>query len=311
MNPQYKKQILIIVSAVFILTNGLIAYFVINKNVKPQSTESIKLGLFSKNEDQYLLNNIDRIHYFSVWGKEFDDRNNTILSRIEAIGKPGIVTLEPWPQFEENNDRKLLLTNIKDGKYNQIIKDFCSLADSKIKDKLYLRVGHEMELNNTSRYPWSFNEPELFIFAYRNYVDQCKSVTSKVIYVWSPAGNDKQELYYPGDNYVDIVGMSWYSYPAYEWFTYKKILPFDEIMKDKYNRVSRFNKPIMAAEFGFAGTPDQKLTIFNPLLNRGDLKKKYPLLESIVLFSDKTESWVPNIIEPPDWTITEEKLKQI
>jgi cellulose synthase (UDP-forming) len=309
-NTKNKKFLLTLAIVLFLLINSVLLYFSLTKK-NTVNNEPIKIGLFSKNEDEYLLSNVDKIHYFSVWGKEFETKNLSILNKINAFNKPGLITLEPWPQFGEGNDRRLLLSNIKNGKYDETIKEYCSMVDKISKTKIYLRVGHEMELNESSRYPWSFSDPELFVYAYRNYVDQCKSVTNKINYVWSPAGNNKQELYYPGDKYVDTVGMSWYSYPAFEWFTYKKIIPFREIMDDKYSRVSRFNKPIMAAEFGYAGTPDQKDVIYKTLLNLKEVKKSYPLLESIVFFSDKTESWVPNIIEAPDWTITPEQLKRI
>ncbi|MGL4758816.1 MAG: glycoside hydrolase family 26 protein [Patescibacteria group bacterium] len=281
----------------------------------PTPKEEIKFGLYTENEEQYALSNVTYKHYFSVWGEKFENQNQSFFDKINKINKQAIITLEPWPIYGENSNRELFLNNIVDGKYNKLMTDYCISIEKNINDLIYLRMGHEMELHKTSRYPWAINNPELFKKAYKHLINQCRTVTKKAKYVWSPAGNEGLANYYPGDEYVDYVGLSWYSYAAYEWYTFNKIYSFKEIMDDKYNRVKQFKKPIMIAEFGIAGPKDKKEKVYQELLKKSELKDEYPLLHSIIYFNDKTESWVikdgKNIIEEPDWLLTTEELSKL
>jgi beta-mannanase len=273
--------------------------------------DKMKLGLFTRNKSEYTLPNIEIKHYFSVWGKDFTNQNQEYINTFNKANKEALLTVEPWGQFNEGNDRALLLNNIKNNKYHDIIKDLCSTIETKSNTTITIRWGHEMELFSSSRYPWAYNDGELFIYAYRKWVDTCRQYSRKVQYMWSPASNNGQEKYYPGDNYVDIIGMSWYSYPAFEWYTDKTIRSFEDIMNDKYSRLTRYKKPIYAAEFGIAGTKEHKEQLYSKIADRQELKKNYPLLAAIILFSDKTESWVEQKIEAPDWTIPATILEKL
>jgi beta-mannanase len=287
----------------------------------PSSNYSIRLGVFSSTASQYDLDNVEIDHYFTVWGPELEaknkqhiiDFNTNNTKRREKLGKSrtALLTVEPWGMFEEGNDRRLLLSNISNGKYTPIIKNLCELVNNINADSIILRWGHEMELHDSSRYPWAFNDPELFINAYRKWVDTCRLSSNKVQFMFSPAGNIGQEQYYPGDKYVDSVGMSWYSYPDFEWYSYQKVLTFQDIMNDKYGRVSRYNKPIIAAEYGMAGSQEQKTKMLQPLSNLAQVKKDYPLMDGIVLFSTASESWAEGKIPAPDWNLTDKQILNI
>jgi beta-mannanase len=313
------KKIISIITFSILAILIFVGYSTRNSNLFTK--EKLLIGLYTEKTNENSLENIDIKHYFSVWGKEFNTKNDEYIKvfnqahkeHYEKYGreKKALLTVEPWPQFGEESDRSLLLNNIANGKYNDIIKDLCSSIQQKSEIKVIIRWGHEMELFKTSRYPWAFSDSKLFIKAYQKWVDTCNSHTSKVKYMWSPAGNEGFDSYYPTDKYVDYVGLSWYSYPAFEWYTYQKIYTFEEIMSDKYNRLKKFNKPVYAAEFGIAGLDDHKKKMYEILKDREKIKDKYPLLEAIVLFSDETESWVEGKIEAPNWIVPEEILKNL
>lgn len=300
------KSKLVLFTAIFLL---IIISSVIYFKYYTSARAPLTYGVFSKDESQLDIRNVKYAHFFTVWGPEFETQNQIIFEKINKHKKIGIITLEPWPLFKEGSDREALLTNIKNGLYDQTIKDYCIKIDQNTKSETILRLGHEMELFSTSRYPWAIKNASLFKDMYKHYIDQCRSVTNKVNFMWSPAGNEGLDNYYPGDKYVDTIGFSWYSYPAFEWFTYKKIYSFENIMDDKYNRLKKYNKPLIAAEFGFAGVKTEKENIITELKNKKNIEQKYPLLSSIIIFSDKTESWVPNTIEKPDWTLTTQELE--
>ena len=74
---------------------------------------------------------------------------------------------------------------------------------------LFIRFGHEM--NDPYRYSWGpqNNTPEDFIAAWKHMVDYFKAEgVDNVIWVWSPhIAYGLFEEYYPGDDYVDWVGV--------------------------------------------------------------------------------------------------------
>ena len=269
--------------------------------------QGIEFGIFSTNPNDYQIDKMKIQHYFTTWNdKELDQTRNQI-NMLNLSGKQALLTVEPWPEYGEWNSRELFLTNIVEGRYTNHIARLCTYIQSNFNRNIILRWGHEMELTDVSIYPWVSKDNNLFIQAYKKWVDTCKQYTNKVSFMWSPSGNNGNEKYYPGDNYVDIIGFSWYSYPAYEWYSYNTILDFGTIMDWKYNKLKQYNRPIIAAEFGMA--EQNKTNIKNELYNQQNIKNKYPLLQSIVFFSDRTQSWIPNVISAPDWTIDSQFLR--
>jgi endoglucanase len=280
-----------------------------------QNTDTIQYGIFSNNSNHYLFNNLTIHHYFTTWNKKEDSwTKNAILSFNKASKRnqyftTGLLTVEPWSEFDEGQDRLKLMNNIANGLYEERIQNICEFIQSNLQTNIILRWGHEMDLYQSSRYPWAINDHNLFKKAYTKWVDTCRKYTSKAKFMWSPAGNINNINYYPGDNYVDYVGMSWYSYPAFEWYSYNKILNSEEIMNWKYNELKQFNKPIMIGEYGMA--EQNKTDALQFTKNKNILKSNYPLIHSIILFSDYTESWIPSVISSPDWRIPDSYLKEL
>lgn len=92
------------------------------------------------------------------------------------------------------------------------------LAHSKPVGEIYIRTGWEM---NGGWFPWSADGKEAeFIGAYRQFVETFRSVSDRFSFEWTPnVGNDwflKPESVYPGDDYVDVIGMDFYWNTAWE-----------------------------------------------------------------------------------------------
>lgn len=107
---------------------------------------------------------------------------------------------------------------------------------------VFLRIGYEFDG------PWNGYKPELYIKAYRRIVDIFREMNvDNVAYVWHSAGietrsyNASLQDYYPGDEYVDWVGVSWFQWG------YSKAVPNPAI-----NEMAEFakahDKPLMIAE---------------------------------------------------------------
>ena len=81
----------------------------------------------------------------------------------------------------------------------------------------------EMDLAN-KRYPWSHWTPTEYIAAYRHFVNVCRGVASNAKFMWSPRGEANLRDYYPGNDYVDSIGLSGFGYQKYEIAVYGKAL---------------------------------------------------------------------------------------
>ncbi len=180
----------------------------------------------------------------------FVDWNNThelakqILITLRGNNVP-LVTLEPRGEQDGN----LLLTKIENGKYDSQLQEIATIVGA-TKQPVYIRFAHEMELANL--YPWGAQEPGTYVAAYRHVVTFARSHNAgNVKWVWSPAGNDGAEAYYPGDDVVDVVGTT----ILYDRYWYGDDEPaFSELAHNR-DRLFMFHKPVWIAEFG-VGTYD-------------------------------------------------------
>ena len=122
-------------------------------------------------------------------------------------------------------------------------------------------------------------------------------------WLWSPSGNLGVEIYYPGDDYVDFVGLTVFSYVKWD-----EKRSFVQLMDKKWPAVSQFGKPVIISELGISGDDEAKKAWLNQA--RLNFEKYMPQLKGIVYFNDVN---VPNFLsgkKPPDWRINE-KLFQI
>ncbi len=97
--------------------------------------------------------------------------------------------------------------NTSDGVYDSVIKQYCDWVKT-IDRPVYLRLGYEFDG------PHNLLEPEEYIKAYKYIVDFMRSEgVDNVAYVWHSYASDPYKNYalsdwYPGDDYVDWVGIS-------------------------------------------------------------------------------------------------------
>ncbi len=146
------------------------------------------------------------------------------------------------------------LSSITNGSSDQLIKSRAAAIKSFGKP-VFLRWGAEM---NGNWFAWSGsangNNPSLFVAAWRRIHNLFRAAgVSNVAWVWAPNADSKPggtslsswnnwRHYYPGDAYVDWVGIDGYNWGSiYSWQSPASI--FDPIYRDYAAR-----KPIMIAE---------------------------------------------------------------
>ncbi|WP_152648294.1 glycoside hydrolase family 26 protein [Streptacidiphilus anmyonensis] len=163
--------------------------------------------------------------FFVNWTQSF--RAAMVTSAYDHGTLP-VISWEPWAGGQENNigvgqvpknnadQPKYRLANIIDGSFDSYITAFAK-GVAAAKWPVALRFAHEM---NGTWYPWSEktdgNKPGQYVAAWRHVHDLFQQAgATNVIWVWSPniirpVPHTKLSSLYPGDAYVDWVGLTGY-----------------------------------------------------------------------------------------------------
>lgn len=137
-------------------------------------------------------------------------------------GVTAMVTLEPWSKsssWGDATEADYRLADLAAGRYDN---DFRRIAQqlAAADRPLYLRFAHEM---NGSWYPWAQpvngNAPGDFVRAWRHVHDvMAPLLGGKARWMWAPnifagtpANAPRLAALYPGDAYVDVLGLTGYS----------------------------------------------------------------------------------------------------
>lgn len=170
-------------------------------------------------------------------------------------GRSILVTIEPWTwNRSERNTPERLKAGIQSGEYNKYMSSICAVLNL-FESPVTVRWAQEME-DKSGQFIWSNWEPATYISAYRQMVDVCRENAPDVNYMWSPLGYENLAEYYPGDEYVDIVGLSVFGLQAWERDILGEEQSFADILGPRYDRVKGFEKPIVVAELGYVGDAD-------------------------------------------------------
>jgi beta-mannanase len=128
-----------------------------------------------------------------------------------------LINWNPWQSCCGVNQPTWRLANIINGRYDDYITRWATGARN-WDHPLFLRIMDEM---NGNWYPWSEgvngNQSGQFVQAWRHIRDIFTSVgATNVIWVWNPNteydGSLPLERLYPGDDYVDWVGMTGFNF---------------------------------------------------------------------------------------------------
>jgi beta-mannanase len=151
---------------------------------------------------------------------------------------------------------------------------------------------------NGNWYPWcgtvNDNRPQEFILAWKHlYGLFARERLDHVKWVWSPyalsvptTAANEMECYYPGDEYVDWIGLDGYNWgDTREWSRWQT---FESVFGCAYRAVTRMSaKPIMIPEMGCAESGGSKATwIRDAVLS---IREAYPRLGAVTWFNVNKE----------------------
>lgn len=245
--------------------------------------------LWSREYDRQLTKEIKRfsskpdyVMFYRDLGRRFPKFAIDCIAQHHATT---IVSMELWSWHGEKSDHYLL--DIATGKYDIFFSTWAQAAKADGR-RVLLRFGFEF---NGDWFTWS-GKPELFIKAWRRIHDIFqKEGAQHVEWVWSPNivsvprnKSNSMHLYYPGDDYVDWVGVDGYNFGDHydlwhHWQSFGQI--YESVLDDFQRRYS--NKPVMISEFGCAsGKPGQRQAWIHEAYT---VLQKYPQVQSVIWFN--------------------------
>jgi beta-mannanase len=269
---------------------------------------ALPLGIYDPH-DRFKSATYPRIEHVFVYWQALDKRMLAAKGRLaEKQRRTLMVTVEPYTKAADwRAGGHRLFSDILAGGYDGQIEGVCRAADA-FPGQVWLRWGHEME-DPTDRYPWARRDAKGYIAAYRYFVEACRRLAPRARFVWSPKGERNLAGYYPGDPWVDMVGVAVWGTDRSDRDWYGKLRSFSDAFGEKYGRVEKFRKPVIIAELGVAGQQryrDQWLTEIRTVATGA--KSKFPLLAGLVYFNDKEPHRWPGGHGAPDWRVTPSDL---
>lgn len=212
-------------------------------------------------------------------------------AKVYVNGSIPLITWEPWVTHAKGT-----LEAISSGEYQGYVKKFLQEAKQWGKP-FFLRFAHEM---NGNWYPWDgfhnggntasaekYKQAWVYLYNLKK-----ELAVDNALLVWSPNNTDQPNetwnnisAYYPGDEYVDWIGMDGYSWGYGAWE------PFDSVFGTIYQKlVSLTQKPLMIGEFGAAEQGGDKAAWIKQSL--AQIKQKYPRIKIFCWFNiNKERDW--------------------
>ncbi len=238
-------------------------------------------------------------HVFMPW----EDVNLASLAEADAYAlerkRALMITVEPWTWTrDERNTEEFLRNGIRQGYYDANMKAVCGAIGS-LQSPVSVRWGHEMDAGD-GQFIWSGWQPADYIASFRRMTDICRAEAPAINVVWSPLGLENAADYYPGDEFVDVVGLSIFGYEPWEVATLGQPQDYAEVLTMRYNLVQGFNKPVVVAEVGYSGSQDY-VDAWEAKVR--ETRPDLPLLVGAVYFNQKEVYDWPDGFGMPDWRV--------
>lgn len=247
----------------------------------------------------------DIVSLYLPWGDTPDIQYpDSLIQNIYQRGAWPMITWEPWmnsfmradtiPEMYEN---RRVFEHITRGEFDAYIDGFARNLKS-TGSPVFLRFAHEFD---NPAYPWSEsggNTADAFIHAWRYVYRRFTALGAhNVIWVWNPFRAANVEAYFPGEDYVDWIGVTGLNYGKLnqdgQWHPFKSLyLPY----REAFGKLPRL--PVMIAEFGsLAEGGDREEWLVEALT---DGRKEFEEIRAWVFFNSRWDSNIPAGASHPD-----------
>jgi len=219
---------------------------------------------------------LDIVHWFTNWN------NEAYPEMVEAVAAAGRYALISWQPHDAD------VRDIAAGEYDDYLRRWArDLASTHV--PVYLRPFPEM---NGDWVSWN-GDPEGLVHAWRRMAAIFdEEGAHNVRWVFSPnvtdeprvAGN-RMELYYPGDDVVDVLALDGYNWGTTRpWTAWR---PFEDVFASGYARITALGpQPVWFAELASSSDGGDKASWVQAMLD----STAFPRLEAIVWFDEHKEA---------------------
>jgi mannan endo-1,4-beta-mannosidase len=229
-----------------------------------------------------------------MWYADWANVRRPDVKQLRAIARRGSlpeITWEPWNHAWDNARQPTYrLRRIIDGRHDGLIRRWARDLAA-YGGPVRLRFAHEM---NGNWYPWSEaanrNHPGEFAKAWRHVRRIFEHErAANVEWVWSPVALRVKKIEYPGDAYVDRLGLS--GFVGGVQLRHRRWRPFEKVFGHSLRQLRRIapDKPIEISEVGAAEEGGDK-----PAWIRGMFRAlaRRPKIDTLIWFNiDKGSDW--------------------
>lgn len=250
----------------------------------------------------------DMISLYLPWDKNLDEKfPEALLDSIYQNNSIPLIAWEPWLNTFKGDypDNKHVYDLISSGFFDNYISRFATKLKN-LNRPVFLRFAHEFD---NPFYPWYFKGyggPEKFKNAWKHAYELFKNAGAEnVIWVWNPWKPQNVEQYYPGEEYVDWIGVNILNYGQYnqdqQWHEFEVLYrPFHEKIK------SLPLTPVIITEFGTLNENSKQPAWIRNAFN--SIEKDFSEIKSVIYFNSKVDdNWPVGLKQRGnlDWTISE------
>ena len=235
------------------------------------------------------------VMWYQQWGLTSGWQNFQTgwMNTVRAHGSIPLVTWDPEdPNVSSPDQPAYALQNIINGNFDAYITSWAK-ASKAWGHPYFLRFAHEM---NGNWNPWSEqvngNTPGQFVLAWRHVHDIFTRLgVSNVTWVWAPnidySNSTPLGELYPGDAYVDWVGMSGYNWGDIGDHVWQS---FSSLFSQTYNDILGItSRPMMIAETASTEQDGNKANwITDAYVNQ--LPHNFPRIHAVVWFDESKET---------------------
>ncbi len=178
--------------------------------------------------------------------------NQSLASNtVQEVCKRGAVPVITWQSWNGrsswNGGQDYPLKTIAAGAYDGIVVDNFVQLLNKCSGNVIIRFNHEMSIvpGKYGWYPWQ-GDPESYKAAWRHVVETVDGLegSERIYWHWNPdQASSYADLYYPGDEYVDYVGVTLNHHKSGGTWT-----KFEWMYGASKEMLEKHNKPVLIAE---------------------------------------------------------------
>ena len=276
-----------------------------------QQQTSTYFGIFEPSEEGGISNiseiglieareNLDfnMISFYLAWNDEsVEDFPYDYVNAIYDKDAVPLITWEPWASelsitsgYPKLQQEQKVFQRITEGVFDEYISDFIDILKGYNKP-VFLRFAHEFD---NPAYPWSYtgnNTAEEFKAAWK-YIHRIiqEKNAEEIVLVWNPWQIDKMKDYYPGNEYVDWIGIDLLNYSTLN--RSRKSVSFDSLYLPYHDMINSFTrKPVLLAEFGSLDLDGEREQWIEDAWRS---IPKYSEISGAVFFNSNVDKNVPN-----------------